>query len=72
MKKYALVTGASRGIGRAVALRLAQAGMPVIVNYLSNQQAAEAVAEEIRANGGEAELLPFNLADPKAIAAALF
>lgn len=71
MKKYALVTGASRGIGRAVALRLAQAGVPVIVNYLSNQQAAEAVADEIRANGGEAELLPFNLADPKAIAAAL-
>jgi 3-oxoacyl-[acyl-carrier protein] reductase len=61
--KYALVTGASRGIGKAVALRLAQTGMPVIINYLSNTAAAQAVAEEIKANGGQAELLPFDLAD---------
>lgn len=61
--KYALVTGASRGIGKAVALRLAQTGMPVIINYLSNAAAAQAVAEEIKANGGQAELLPFDLAD---------
>ena len=61
--KYALVTGASRGIGKAVALRLAQTGMPVIINYLSNAAAAQAVADEIKANGGQAELLPFDLAD---------
>ena len=61
--KYALVTGASRGIGKAVALRLAQTGMPVIINYLSNTAAAQAVADEIKANGGQAELLPFDLAD---------
>lgn len=71
MKKYALVTGASRGIGKAVALRLAQSGMPVIINYLKNHQAAEAVAEEIRKAGGEAELLPFDLADAEQTAKAL-
>lgn len=71
MKKYALVTGASRGIGRAVALRLAQAGFPVIINYLSNRQAAESVAAEIQENGGEAELLPFDLSKPAEVSAAL-
>ncbi len=63
--KYALVTGASRGIGRAVALRLARQGWPVVINYLSNTQAAEEVAAAIRQQGGVAELLPFNLAAPQ-------
>ena len=71
MTKYALVTGASRGIGKAIALRLASAGWPVIINFLSNQEAALAVADEIKAQGGQAELLPFDTSDPKAIEAAL-
>ena len=69
--KYALVTGASRGIGKAVALRLAAAGWPVVINFLSNKDAAQQVVDEIAANGGTAELLPFDTSDPKAIETAL-
>jgi 3-oxoacyl-[acyl-carrier protein] reductase len=50
----ALVTGGSRGIGRAIALRLAAQGCRVVVNYHSNGQAAEQVVQEIAAAGGEA------------------
>ena len=59
--KYALVTGGSRGLGRAVCLKLAAQGLPVIINYQSNQAAAEAVKAEIEAAGGTAELMPFNV-----------
>lgn len=69
--KYALVTGASRGIGKAISIRLAQMGYPVLLNYLSNAEAAQCVADEIRENGGVAELLPFNVADTKEAVAAL-
>lgn len=69
--KYALVTGGSRGLGRAVSIRLAQMGLPVIVNYQSNQQAAEAVREQIMAQGGGATLMKFNVTDEKEVTEAL-
>lgn len=71
MKRYALVTGASRGIGRAIAERLAQEGYTVLINYRSNITAAEAVKEAIEIVGGSAELLPFDVADGSAVEAAL-
>lgn len=66
-----MVTGASRGIGKAVALRLAQDGFPVLLNYRSQTAAAEAVKCQIEYAGGKAELLPFDVSDPKAIEASL-
>lgn len=69
--KYALVTGASRGIGKAVALRLAQMGYPVILNYKSNNNAAQKVADAIINGGGVAELMPFDVAEPKSVEKAL-
>lgn len=69
--KYALVTGASRGLGRAVALRLAKHGFCVIINYLHNQQCAEQVKEEIEEEGGKAELLQFDASNPKEIETAI-
>jgi 3-oxoacyl-[acyl-carrier protein] reductase len=54
VKKIAIVTGASRGIGRAVAKRLAQDGFAIVVNYLSNASEAEEVVAEIKVIGGEA------------------
>ncbi|HSJ52450.1 MAG TPA: 3-oxoacyl-[acyl-carrier-protein] reductase [Anaerolineae bacterium] len=52
--KVAVVTGGARGIGRAIALRLAQEGASVVVNYLSNQAAADEVVSQIQAAGGQA------------------
>ena len=68
--KYALITGASRGIGRAIGLRLA-ADYYVIINCKSSEQSALAVKQEIEQAGGHAELLPFNVADPVSINAAI-
>jgi acetoacetyl-CoA reductase/3-oxoacyl-[acyl-carrier protein] reductase len=62
--KYAIVTGASRGIGRAIALELAREGCTVGVNYQSNQALAEEVAAEIKSMGRECMLLQANVADP--------
>jgi enoyl-[acyl-carrier protein] reductase III len=63
--KRALVTGASRGIGRAVAERLAGAGARVAVNYLRRRDAADEVAAAIRAGGGECLVVRGNVADPE-------
>jgi len=65
--KYALVTGGSRGIGRAVCLKLAEAGFPVLVNYRSNADAALETKRMVEAAGGIAELLPFDVEDGVAV-----
>ncbi|MDV6376748.1 3-oxoacyl-[acyl-carrier-protein] reductase [Sporosarcina sp. GW1-11] len=61
--KTAVVTGASRGIGRSVALRLASEGAKVVVNYSGSQAKAEEVVEEIQAAGGEAFVFQANVSD---------
>ena len=61
MQRRVLVTGASRGIGRACAESLARAGFALTLNYRANTAAAEAVAAGIRAGGGEAALLAFDV-----------
>ncbi|ARN23041.1 3-ketoacyl-ACP reductase FabG2 [Piscinibacter gummiphilus] len=66
-----LVTGSSRGIGRAIALRLAQAGHDIVVHCRSGVEQAEAVAAEVRALGREARVLSFDVADRAAASAAL-
>ena len=65
--KVALVTGASRGIGRAIAIRLASEGAKVAINFAGNQKAAEEVKSEIEKNGGEAILVKANVADSAAV-----
>ena len=69
--RYALVTGGSRGLGRAVCLKLAAQGWPVVINYRSNDAAAHETLRAITEAGGQAELLPFDVADPEAIEQAL-
>ncbi len=71
MKARALVTGGSRGIGRAVAIALAAAGHPVVLNYRARRDAAEAVKASIEAAGGECALSCFDVADPDATARAI-
>lgn len=71
MSKNALVTGGSRGIGRAISVRLAQMGYHVIVNYVSNDAAAEETLEEIKEAGGSGEPLKFDVADAEAALAAI-
>lgn len=71
MKRRALVTGASRGIGAAVAEALAKAGCAVILNYRSRHEEARAVQARIEAAGGEATLACFDVADAEATERAL-
>lgn len=67
----ALITGASRGIGAAIALRLAKGGYDIWLNYRSNHQAADAVAAQVRALGRQCTLLPFDVSDESAVNEAL-
>ena len=69
--QVALVTGASRGIGRAVALTLSRAGAHVLVNYRGNQAAAEESLSAISAQGGRGELCPFDVADENQVETAV-
>lgn len=71
MKKYALVTGASRGIGRAVSVKLASKGFSILMNYTSNDEAAKEATELVRQAGGEAFLMKFDVSDAAAAAGAI-
>ena len=69
--RYALVTGGSRGIGRAICIKLAAMSYPVVINYLGNQEAAEATKSAIEQMGGTAQLLRFDISNPQAIEEAI-
>ena len=69
--KYILVTGGSRGIGRAVCVRLAKMGMPVLINYRSNEAEAQKTKALVEAEGVKAELLPFDVSDEAQVTKAM-
>lgn len=69
--KYALVTGGSRGLGRAVCIKLAEQGYPVLINYKSNSDAALETRRLVEEAGGQAELLPFDVSVQHEVEAAI-
>ncbi|MDL2256124.1 3-oxoacyl-ACP reductase FabG [Parabacteroides sp. OttesenSCG-928-K15] len=69
--KYALVTGGSRGIGRAVCLQLAEMGYQVLINYQSNEAEAQETLRQVREKGTDGELMPFDVTDQEAVASLL-
>lgn len=69
--KYALVTGGSRGIGRAVSIKLAQMGYHILINYVNNTTAAEETLAAIREAGSDGEMLKFNVGNAEEVKNAL-
>ncbi|MEB7823952.1 3-oxoacyl-[acyl-carrier-protein] reductase [Staphylococcus chromogenes] len=69
MTKVALVTGASRGIGRSIALQLAEEGYNVAVNYAGNKEKAEEVVNQIKEKGAEAFAIQANVSNPDEVKA---
>lgn len=67
----ALVTGGSRGIGRACAIKLAQMGYYIVINYRSNAAEAESTLEAVKAAGSDGELLPFDVANKESVETAI-
>ena len=65
LNKVALVSGSGRGIGRAIAIRLACGGADVVVNYLKNQAPAEETAAEIRKTGRKVVVVQANVTKPE-------
>lgn len=66
-RPVAIVTGSSRGIGAAIAERLARDGHAVVINYAGRRQDADAIVERIAASGGDAVALQADIADPDAV-----
>lgn len=71
MNKYALVTGGSRGIGRAVSVRLAEMGYRIIINYVNNTTAAEETLRLVKEAGSEGEMLKFDVGNAAQVAEAI-
>jgi len=69
--KYALVTGGSRGIGKAICIKLSGMGYHVLINYKSNIDEANKTLETINTNGGSGELLQFDVSNPEDVESAL-
>ena len=68
---YALVTGGSRGIGKAISIKLGEDGYYVLINYKANKVEAQKTLDIIKSNGGDGELMQFDISDPTQIQAVL-
>lgn len=69
--KFALVTGGSRGIGKAICLEISKLGYHVLINYRSNTEEAQNTLNQINENGGSSELMKFDVSNPEEIRSAI-